>query len=150
MTGVQTCALPISDDIILIARNMGPAELLDYDRSKLKGLVLEEGSATTHVAIVAKAFDIPVVGRATDVLDVVENLDPVIVDGDNADVHIRPTDEVRQVYAAALTARAERVAAYAGLRNQPAVSLDGVRLADSSRAVMLCAPSARLAMTSTE
>ena len=119
---------PMPDDIILIARNMGPAELLDYDRTKLKGLVLEEGSATTHVAIVAKAFDIPVVGRATDVLDVVENLDPIVVDGDNADVHIRPTDEVRQVYAVALNARALRLAAYASLRDQPALSLDGVRV----------------------
>jgi phosphotransferase system enzyme I (PtsP) len=119
---------PMPDDIILIARNMGPAELLDYDRTKLKGLVLEEGSATTHVAIVAKAFDIPVVGRATDVLDVVENLDPIVIDGDNADVHIRPTEEVRQAYAAALSARAARLASYASLRDQPAMSLDGVRV----------------------
>jgi phosphotransferase system enzyme I (PtsP) len=119
---------PLPDDIILIARNMGPAELLDYDRTKLKGLVLEEGSATTHVAIVAKAFDIPVVGRATDILDVVDNLDPIVVDGDNADVHIRPTDEVRQVYAAALSARAVRLAAYASLRGEPAISTDGVRI----------------------
>ncbi|MCD6074973.1 MAG: ptsI 2 [Rhodospirillales bacterium] len=128
---------PMPDDIILIARNMGPAELLDYDRTKLKGLVLEEGSATTHVAIVAKAFDIPVVGRATDVLDFVENLDPVVIDGDNADVHIRPTDEVRQVYAAALSARAVRLAAYASLRDQPAMSLDGVRVSLNINAGLL-------------
>ncbi len=125
MTGVVG---PLPDDIILIARNMGPAELLDYDRTKLKGLVLEEGSATTHVAIVAKAFDIPVVGRATDILDVVNNLDPIVVDGDNADVHIRPTEEVRQVYAAALSARAVRLAAYASLRGEPAISTDGIRI----------------------
>ena len=40
---------------ILIARNLGPADLLEYDRTKLKGLLLEEGSAASHAAIVARA-----------------------------------------------------------------------------------------------
>src|SRR5262249_58231409 len=56
-------AEPLPDDVILVARDMGPAELLDYDRKCLRGLVLEEGSATSHVAIVARAIDIPVLGR---------------------------------------------------------------------------------------
>ncbi len=127
----------LPDDIILIARNMGPAELLDYDRTKLRGLVLEEGSATTHVAIVAKAFDIPVVGRVTDALDATENLDRIVVDGDNAQVHIRPTEEVLQVYAAALSARAVKIAAYASLRGEPALSLDGVRVSLNINAGLL-------------
>ena len=131
----NTESLP--DDIILIARNMGPAELLDYDRTKLKGLVLEEGSATTHVAIVAKAFDIPVVGRVADALDATENLDRIVVDGDNAQVHIRPTEEVLQVYAAALSARAVKIAAYASLRNEPALSLDGIRISLNINAGLL-------------
>ena len=134
---VVSAAEPLPDDIILIARNMGPAELLGYDRTRLKGLVLEEGSATTHVAIVAKAFDIPVVVRASEALDVVENLDVVIVDGDNAEVHIRPGEEVRQAYATALAARADRLAAYASLRSEPAVSVDGVRISLNINAGLL-------------
>ena len=63
---IDPASLP--DDMIIIARDMGPAELLDYDRTRLRGLVLEEGSAMSHVAIVARALDIPVVGRAPDVL----------------------------------------------------------------------------------
>ena len=59
---IDPASLP--DDMIIIARDMGPAELLDYDRTRLRGLVLEEGSAMSHVAIVARALDIPVVGRA--------------------------------------------------------------------------------------
>ena len=63
---VDPASLP--DDMIVVARDMGPAELLDYDRTRLRGVVLEEGSALSHVAIVARALDIPVVGRAPDVL----------------------------------------------------------------------------------
>ena len=115
-------------DIILFARNMGPAELLDYDRSHLKGLVLEEGSATTHVAIVAKALDIPVIGRAGDVMGVVENNDRVVLDGDNAEVHIRPSEEALQSFADTLNQRQQRIAAYSSLLDVPAETKDGLRM----------------------
>lgn len=116
------------EDMILFARDMGPAELLDYDRSRLRALVLEGGSATTHVAIVARALDIPVVGRATEALEKVENMDLVIVDGDVARVIIRPDGDVRQTYSEQVEARAQRVAAYASLRDVPAETKDGVRV----------------------
>ena len=123
----ETNNLP--ENIILVARNMGPAELLDYDRSRLRGLVLEEGSATTHVAIVARALDIPVVGKMPEILDKVERGDTVIVDGDNAEVHIRPADDIRQAFVDTLTARAQRIATYASLRDVPAETKDGLRVA---------------------
>ncbi|MBT7956514.1 MAG: phosphoenolpyruvate--protein phosphotransferase [Rhodospirillaceae bacterium] len=119
----------LPENIILVARNMGPAELLDYDRSRLRGLVLEEGSATTHVAIVARALDIPVVGKMPEILDKVERGDTVIVDGDNAEVHIRPADDIRQAFVDTLTARAQRIATYASLRDVPAETKDGIRVA---------------------
>ncbi len=89
-------AADLPDEFILVARTMGPAELLDYDRRRLKGLVLEEGSPTAHVAIVARALDIPVVGRVKDVLDRVEAGDLVVVDGDEAAVLVRPSEDVQQ------------------------------------------------------
>ena len=121
-------------DIILFARNMGPAELLDYDRSALKGLVLEEGSATTHVAIVAKALDIPVIGRAGDVMGVVDDDDRVVLDGDNAEVHIRPSEEALQSFADTLNQRQQRIAAYSSLLDVPAETKDGLRLSLSINA----------------
>ncbi len=117
-----------ADSVILIARNMGPAQLLDYDRSKLGGLVLEEGSATAHVSIVARALDIPVVGQARDVLDMIETGEPVIVDGNNAQVFIRPGEEVRQRFRNSARVRAERKAAYSQLRNLESITQDGVRI----------------------
>ena len=118
----------LPENIILVARNMGPAQLLDYDRTRLRGLVLEEGSVTTHVAIVARALDIPVIGRATDLLDNVEPGDIVIVDADEAEAHIRPAEDIQQAFTEALRARAQRVAAYASLRNVPAETKDGITI----------------------
>ncbi len=123
---VDPVSLP--DDMIVVARDMGPAELLDYDRARLRGLVLEEGSAMSHVTIVARALDIPVVGRAPDVLSRVEPGDAMVVDGDNAQVLVRPTEDVMQSIHAAIDARAERRRKYAALRDLPSATRDQARI----------------------
>jgi phosphotransferase system enzyme I (PtsP) len=116
-------ALPA--DTILFARTMGPAELLDYDRTKLRGLVLEEGSPTSHVAIVARALDIPLIGRIEEVLDQIEPGDWVIADGDTAEIHLRPAQNVREAYRHKLALRAQRQATFTAMRLQPANTKDG-------------------------
>ena len=128
-------ALP--DDMIVIARDMGPAELLDYDRARLRGVVLEEGSALSHVAIVARALDIPVVGRAPSVLSRIEAGDAIVVDGDNAQVLVRPGEDVVQTIHEAIDARAERRRKYAALRDLPAVSRDQARISLNLNAGLL-------------
>ncbi|HEX9523013.1 MAG TPA: phosphoenolpyruvate--protein phosphotransferase, partial [Reyranella sp.] len=118
----------LPDDMIVIARDMGPAELLDYDRTRLRGLVLEEGSALSHVAIVARALDIPVVGRAPDVLARIEAGDPIVVDGDNAQVLVRPAEDILQTVYEAIDARDERRRKYAALRDLPSTTRDQARI----------------------
>ncbi|MBR9971879.1 phosphoenolpyruvate--protein phosphotransferase [Magnetospirillum sulfuroxidans] len=113
-------------DAILFARSMGPMELFDYDPKRLRGLVMEEGSPTMHVAIVARALDIPVVGRCKDALDKVEPLDPVVIDGDNGQVFLRPSDDIRDIFFDALHLRQQRAANYAKLKDLPAITSDGI------------------------
>jgi phosphotransferase system enzyme I (PtsP) len=129
LTGDRTAArAEMVEDAILVARSMGPAELLDYDRAKIKGVLLEEGSPTAHVAIVARALGIPMVGRVKDVLRRVEPLDVLVVDGDHAQIVLRPSEDVREAFATAVAERAEREAALAALRDLPAVTRDGVEV----------------------
>jgi phosphotransferase system, enzyme I, PtsP len=122
-------AVELPAEFILIARSMGPAELLDYDRRRLKALVLEEGSPTAHVAVVARALDIPVVGRVKDVLAKVEAGDLVIVDGDEAVVLLRPGDDIQLAVSARIDARLGQRLSYAALRDLPAETLGGERVA---------------------
>ncbi|MGH7046503.1 MAG: phosphoenolpyruvate--protein phosphotransferase [Stellaceae bacterium] len=116
--------LPVA--FVLVARAMGPAELLDYAHHRIIGLVLEEGSPTAHVAIVARALDIPVVGRVEDAVSRIENGDIIVVDGDHAQILIRPSADLQQSTAAAVEARSRRRAFYDSLRDTPAVTRDGV------------------------
>ena len=116
------------DNAILVARSMGPAALLDYDRKKLRGLVLEDGGASSHVAIVARAIGIPMVGDVTNVIDLVENGDPIIIDGSTGDVQLRPQPDVQAAYAEKARLRARRQEQYHKLRDVPSLTKDGVAI----------------------
>ncbi|MEL7490073.1 MAG: phosphoenolpyruvate--protein phosphotransferase [Pseudomonadota bacterium] len=118
----------IPDGAIVIARVMGPAELLEYDRAKLQGIVLVDASATSHVAIVARALDIPVVTAVPDALDLTDDMDPLIIDGGEGVLHIRPTAEVTQSYREKRDLRSERHAAFAKEARLPTVTQDGVEI----------------------
>jgi phosphotransferase system, enzyme I, PtsP len=123
-TAAQSGGLP--DEAVLVARSMGPAELLDYDRAKLRAIVLEEGSPTAHVAIVARALGLPMIGRVKDLLARAAPDETIIVDAEHGAVVLRPSEEVREAFLAAIGARAERQAQYAQIRDLPAVTRDGV------------------------
>jgi phosphotransferase system enzyme I (PtsP) len=121
--GVIAAQLP--KDAIIVARNMGAAELFDYNRDRLRGLVLEEGAPTSHVAIVARALGIPVVGQVDTVVSLVEPNDSIIIDGEVGHVYLRPAPDVETAYAEKVRFRARRQAQYRRLRSRPTVTKDG-------------------------
>jgi phosphotransferase system enzyme I (PtsP) len=114
------------ENAILVARSMGPAALLDYDRSRLRGVVLEEGGPTSHIAIVARALGIPAVGEVANATALVESGDAIIVDGAAGEVQIRPGPEIEAAYAEKARLRARRQEQYRSLRDLPSLTRDGV------------------------
>ena len=135
--GGTAAAAGLPDDAVLIARSLGPAELLDYDRSKLRAVVMEEGSATAHVSIIGRALGVPVLGRVKGVLDKLDPLDPVIVDADHSQMFIRPSEDVQQAFQETMRARAARAAEYISMRELPAVTQDGIAVSLNINAGLL-------------
>jgi phosphotransferase system enzyme I (PtsP) len=120
----ESSALP--DDTILVARNLGAADLLEYDRSKLRGVVLEEGSKTAHVTIVARAIGVPMLGRVDGAMSAVDQGNMLALDGDNGQLFVRPNDEILQSFQSAMRTRTEQRDLYAQIRALPAVTQDGI------------------------
>ncbi len=116
-------------DAILIAKNLGPAELLEYDRRRLKGVVLEEGSLTAHVIIVARAMGVPVLGRVKDVRVAIAEGDPLLLDVDEGVLFVRPAASIETAFDAKRQLGHKRRAALARMRDLPAVTTDGQRIA---------------------
>jgi phosphotransferase system, enzyme I, PtsP len=118
----------LPENAVVVARSMGPAALLDYDRKRLRGLVLEEGGPNSHVAIVARALGIATVGEIDNATGIADPGDAIIVDGSAGDVHLRPLPDLEAAYAERVRLRARRQQQYQALRDLPCVTKDGVEV----------------------
>lgn len=118
----------LPDSFVLAARALGPAALLDYDPARLKGVILEKGSYSNHVAIVARAMGIPVVGQCRDVLSLLNAGDAAIVDGDQGTVYVNPSEYLQELYAKSIETRRARGAHYRRHMPQQTVTRDGIRV----------------------
>ncbi|MCV6586754.1 MAG: phosphoenolpyruvate--protein phosphotransferase [Marinibacterium sp.] len=133
--GRQTGA-EMPDDPILIARNIGPGELLEYGR-KLRAIVLEEGSVGSHAAIVARALAIPLVVHAQRLTTEALNGDHVLVDGERGVVHLRPDDSITASFRDKMAMQAQAQQRYNSIRHKPAVTQDGARVSLSMNAGLM-------------
>ena len=118
----------LNRDTVLVARNLGPADLLEYDRRRLKGVLLEEGSLTSHMTIVARAIGVPVIGRLHDIRHSVEEGETILVDGDNGSVIVRPTRQLTTGFEHRMAMSQKRRAEFAAVRTLPAKTKDGVHV----------------------
>ncbi|MBC2666763.1 phosphoenolpyruvate--protein phosphotransferase [Novosphingobium flavum] len=118
----------LRQDAILIARNLGPAELLEYDKRRLKGVILEEGSLTAHVVIVARAMGVPVLGRVRGLRGALREGDQVLLDADAGTATIRPTPALTEAFEARFAKNRERQAVWAGMRDVEPITADGTRI----------------------
>jgi phosphotransferase system, enzyme I, PtsP len=118
----------LPQDTVLIARNLGPAELLEYDRRRLKAVLLEEGSLTSHMTIVARAIGVPVIGRLHDIRHSVEEGEAILVDGDNGSIIIRPNRQLLAGFEHRMALSQKRRAEFAAVRTLPAHTIDGVHV----------------------
>src|SRR5213595_83403 len=119
----------LPENAVLVARSMGPAALLEYDRKRLRGLVLEEGGPNSHVAIVARALGIAAVGEIANATGVADPGDAIIIDGSSGDVHVRPSPDMEAAYIERVRLRARRQLQYLALRDKPCLTRDGEKVA---------------------
>jgi len=121
--GAETGA-EMPDNPVLVARNIGPGELLEYGRT-LKAIVLEEGSVGSHAVIVARAWAIPLVIHAKNITAQALNGDHILVDGDQGAVHLRPEDQIIGAFRDKMAMKAQAQERYVSLRDKPALTKCG-------------------------
>lgn len=116
----------IPQGAILLARRLGPAELLDWHARGIAGVVIEEASASGHAAILGRALGLPMLGGARGVMDTAEDGDEAVLNADDGQLVLRPEAEIRQIYVRALAARDAQQAGWSELRHKKAITADGV------------------------
>jgi phosphotransferase system enzyme I (PtsP) len=120
--------VPVPPGAILLARRLGPAELLDWHARGIAGLAVEEASPSGHAAILARALGVPAVGGLRGMLDSAEQGDQAVVNADEGQFILRPEAEVQRAYLRAQETRNAKYAELATWRGRPAATADGVAL----------------------
>ena len=113
---------------VLVARRLGPAELLEYSNTGLRAILMEEAAASSHAAIVARALGIPTLGGIAGLTTRIDQGDWVIVDAEDGTLHIRPDDSLYDAYKGRVSLRSERQAGYEALKDLPARTTDGTEV----------------------
>ena len=128
-TALSSSLTELPKDTILLARNLGPTELLNYPKSKLKGLILEEGSRSSHTTIVARALNIPLMGRTKFLKEMsVKQNETVIIDGEKGEIFIRPTEDIQNIYSIRMKMSQTLKTEYKSIKNKKGITLDGKRI----------------------
>lgn len=112
---------------ILVARNIGPGELLDY-KSSISGVVLEEGSVGSHATIVARALAIPLIIKASGIRRESRDGDILILDANHGQLYLRPNETIRKGYVDKLATQEVAREQYSELKKIPAETTDGVKI----------------------
>ncbi len=118
----------LPQEAVVVANNMGPAELLEYDRDKLNAVLLQEGSHTSHVAIVARALGIPMIGQIDENILDLDDGEQIIVHGLDGEVYVNPPPEILESYRDTIAARAKLLARYDDMRDKPVITKDGIEI----------------------
>ena len=112
-------------DTILIASDISPTDLIRFRQGRLKGIILSRGGETSHAAILARSYEIPMVIRAGGVLSQVKDKDPVILDGTSGLIIHNPSDAVSREYERLEKEKLQQDEVYESIRTLPAETLDG-------------------------
>ncbi|MDE2583263.1 MAG: GAF domain-containing protein [Rhodospirillales bacterium] len=119
---------PLLPGAILVARRLGPAELLDWHSRGIAGVVIEEASPAGHAAILARALGLPAIGGLRGALAAAASGEEAILDADQGTLVLRPDTEMREIYGRAIATRAALAAGQAGQRTRACVTADGTRV----------------------
>ncbi len=114
--------------IVVVAKSLGPAELLEYQKYNVRAVLLEEGVQTAHVAILARSLDIPIIGRIPDVRSRIFTQDKILVDGKAGTAIVRPNSLDEQDFRDQKTKQEIIQKAANTVLPLPAVTVDGIRI----------------------
>ncbi|MDR2103833.1 MAG: phosphoenolpyruvate--protein phosphotransferase [Treponema sp.] len=115
----------LKEDVILVAHDLLPSEVLTMNKSRVKGLLMDMGSQTSHTAILARAFEIPAVLGLSLITKEVEKGDELVLNGGTGQVIISPNKSALDQYKLAINQYHKRLDEFLAMNELPAETKDG-------------------------
>jgi len=119
----------LSSPVILLSNNLTPSETANLDKRFVQAIVVEQGGAVGHTAILAAALEIPCVVGTGEFLGDVSGGDLLIVDANSGCIVVCPNDETLAKYRRIQDAESSRIECLDAYRDLPAITTDGTAIA---------------------
>jgi phosphotransferase system enzyme I (PtsI) len=119
----------LTEEVVIVARELSPIQTAGFNREFVKGIASDAGGRTSHAAIVARSLGIPAVVALEDFTEYVHGGDTVIVDGNRGIVIVNPDEQTIDEYQQYSKEFAELGHRLDAIREDPAVTRDGTRIA---------------------
>jgi len=116
------------DDMIVVARDIAPADMLQFKSQTFKGFVTDLGGKTSHTAIVARSLGIPAAVGVAQASLLIKQDDIIIIDGDHGIVIVDPAPIVLEEYSYRQSERALEERRLQRLKHSPAQTIDGTHI----------------------
>lgn len=124
----QKAEADFTDPVILVTHDLTPSDTAQLDKEKVKGFATNIGGRTSHSAIMARTMEIPAVVGLTNITELLETGDFLIVDGLAGEVHIRPDTKLIETYEEKRKVYQKEKETLAAFIDQPSVTADGHRV----------------------
>lgn len=118
----------INEQVILVARELSPGITVQLDREHVAGLISEEGTRTSHAAILAHSLGIPTVMGVRGALEGIPEGAMVLLDGQTGVVLVDPTPDELELARLQISRRHKLEMQLEGIASEPAITPDGVRV----------------------
>jgi len=118
----------LAPDSVLVARELLPSDLLEFNREHLVGIVTETGGETGHAAILARALGIPAVTGITNAMQAIEPDMPILVDGQTGEVVLEPVAQRLHASIASKESYERALRNAVGAEDRECVTRDGVKV----------------------
>ena len=119
----------LDEDTIIVAKDLMPSDTLVLDKARVKGIALDEGGKTSHTAIIARAFGIPAVLGLSSLSKELKSGETLVLNGSSGLVIVNPDIETLEMQESAQELERERAGRLNALREFPAETRDGHRVA---------------------
>lgn len=118
----------IDEEVIIISKDLAPSDTAQLNRAFAKGFTTDMGGRTSHSAIMARSLEIPAVVGTKNATSAIKQGDLIIVDGDNGEVIINPSDDVIESYVGKRNEQEVEKKELSLLKNKQTITLDGIQV----------------------
>ena len=118
----------VPEGMIIVSTSLSPADIILFSRNNVKGFVTETGGKTSHVSLICKSLNLPIIVGLSYFTQKIAPGMPLVIDGGEGKAVTNPSEKTVRQYLDIITEESKIQAEVCKLASAPAITKCGIRL----------------------